>query len=137
MKKVKVAFWILIAGFFGLLIYQNQEFFLSKHSLGINLIFTEGRSKEILNAVLFAIFFVAGWLIAYFFGLFDRFKASRTIKGLEQTIKSHHDTVAQMKKEVEALKPSGTVQTMAMEAATDDEIQNAATETEPVQPPTA
>ena len=137
MKKVKIGFWIIIAGFFGLLVYQNQDFFLSKHSLGINLLFTEGRSKEILNAILFAVFFLSGWLIAYFFGLFDRFKANRTIKGLEQTIKSHHDIIAQMKQEVEGLKTSGTVRTTAMEDISDGEIQSEVGETEAVQPPTS
>lgn len=137
MKKVKAAFWIVIAGFFGLLVYQNQAFFLAKQSLSINLLFTEGRTKEILNAIYFAIFFMAGWLIAYFFGLFDRFKANRTIKGLEQTIKSHHDTIGQMKQEVEALKHSGTVQTMAMQSPEDGKIADEAAETETIQPPTA
>ena len=30
MKKVKIAFWIVVFGFVGLIIFQNKEFFMSK-----------------------------------------------------------------------------------------------------------
>ena len=44
MKKVKLAFWIVILVLFGLLIYQNQPYFLSKHSLSLNIYFSAGRT---------------------------------------------------------------------------------------------
>ena len=43
----------------------------------------------------------------------------------------------QMKQEVEALKHSGTVQTMAMQSPEDGKTADEAAETETIQPPTA
>lgn len=105
MRKVKIAFGIIILGFLAVLFYQNKDYFLSEHSLGIHLYFAKKTFPSFPNAVLFAIFFLAGWLIAYFFSLFDRYKASKSIKALKNEIASNQDSLAQVKREVEALKP--------------------------------
>lgn len=110
MKKVKIAFWMVILGFLALLVYQNKDFFLSEHSLGINLYFFQKNTPDLPNAVLFAIFFLSGWLIAYFFSLFDRYKANKTIKNLNYQIASYQGTLDQMKQEIQALKPMPVAQ---------------------------
>jgi lysylphosphatidylglycerol synthetase-like protein (DUF2156 family) len=105
MRKVKITFWVIILGFLTVLFYQNKDYFLSGHSLGIDLYFTQKTFPNLPNAVLFAVFFGAGWLIAYFFSLLNRYKASKTIKALKAEIASNQDSLAQVKREVEALKP--------------------------------
>ena len=104
MKKVKLVLWIIIIGFFGLAVYQNQDFFLSRHSLGINLYFNAYRTIELPNAVLFAAFFLIGWLIAYIFGLSDRYQASRTIKSLRQTTTNQQNALDALKNDIAGLK---------------------------------
>lgn len=109
MKKIKLVLWIVIVGFFGLAVYQNQDFFLSRHSLGINLYFSAYRTLELPNAVLFAAFFLIGWLIAYIFGLSDRYQSSRTIKALRQTTTDQQYALDALKKDIASLKPNAHV----------------------------
>ena len=104
MKKVKIAFWIIVIGFFALVVYQNQDFFLSKHSLGLNLYVKAYRTVALPNAVLFAGFFLIGWLIAYAFGLAERYKTGKANKSLKSTIASQQDAISAMKKDIDALK---------------------------------
>jgi hypothetical protein len=104
MKKLKLAFWIIVIGFFGLVVYQNQDFFLSQHSLGIDVQFAAYRTPSLPNAVLFVAFFLLGWLIAYAFGLMERYKHTRTVKSMRNTVHSQQDAISLLKKDVESLK---------------------------------
>lgn len=104
MKKVKIAFWVIILALFGLLIYQNQPFFLTKHSLELNLYFTAGRTVPVYNLVIIVAFFGFGLLIAYTSSLFDRFRANKTIKELRANVRSLQGNLEQVKKDVEILK---------------------------------
>ena len=82
MSKVKTAFWVIIFGFIALVFFQNQEFFMARQSIRINLLFTEYNTPVLPGAIFFAIFFLAGLFIAYFFGLPERFKLKKEIKKL-------------------------------------------------------
>jgi uncharacterized membrane protein YciS (DUF1049 family) len=104
MNKVKLVLWIVIIGLFGLVIYQNQDFFLSRHSLGLNFYVAAYRTVELPNAVLFAAFFLIGWLVAYIFSLTERYRSSRTIKNLRQKITIQQSAIDALKSDVEALK---------------------------------
>lgn len=106
MKKVKIAFWVIVFGFLALVIFQNQEFFLARQSLDINLYMASYQTPSVPNAVLFVAFFLAGLLIAYFFSLFERFKANKTIKSLNAALKANEDSMAGLKKDVDAMKAS-------------------------------
>jgi uncharacterized membrane protein YciS (DUF1049 family) len=105
MKKLKAILWLIIIGLIGLIMYQNRDFFLLRHSLGIDLISTQYRSPELPTALYFIAFFLLGWLIAYLFSLMDRFRTGGTIKRLQQTIHSQQNDIQSMKRDVEALKP--------------------------------
>lgn len=110
LRNVKIVFWIIILIIIGLLGYQNKAFFMAKHSLGLKLPFLSiVHTPELSNAVLFLIFFMAGFLIAYFLSLAKRFKSKKTIKDLKTSGSSHQDDIATLRKEVETLriKPSG------------------------------
>jgi outer membrane murein-binding lipoprotein Lpp len=111
MKKVKIGLWLLLIAFLLLAGFQNKAFFLQKHSFDLNLWVTAPyQSAEIYNAVLFGGCFLAGLVIAYISGLFDRFKANKTIKQLTNTINDQKTQTEQLKTEIEALKTSSTQQ---------------------------
>jgi NADH:ubiquinone oxidoreductase subunit 5 (subunit L)/multisubunit Na+/H+ antiporter MnhA subunit len=132
MKKVKLTFWILIIGLLALLVYQNQTYFFSQYSLGINLGFFKRVSPDIYNLVIIAAFFCFGLLIAYISSLFDKFKAKKTIKELKSASKSHQDTITQMRQEVDALKKPVEPETQPQ--VTDDAVMEPS-DHETVQPP--
>ena len=105
MKKVKIAFWILLIAFLLLLGFQNKAFFLQKNAFGLNLYVTEAyMSPEIYNGVLFGICFLAGLIIAYLFGLFDRFRFNKTIKQLNTDLESQRQQIESLTTELNAFK---------------------------------
>ena len=98
MKKFKIVLALLIIGFLALFMFQNETYFQSRHSLMLNLIVTEPFvSPELPNAVIFFSSFFAGILIAFFYSLMERFRYKKTIKELNTAIKSHHDTITDLK----------------------------------------
>lgn len=115
MKKAKVLLWLIIIGFIGLVIYQNNSFFMTKHSFGIDLMVFNYRSPEIYSAILFLLFFILGLLIAYFFGLFERFKANKTIKALTATNSSLEQMLGSLKNDLASIK-TGQTQEIKVEA---------------------
>jgi hypothetical protein len=101
MKKAKIAFWLIIFGFIALLTYQNWVFFMSKHSLRVDLIVVSYQTPEIPNTILFLIFFFTGLLIAYFFSLFARFKSKRTIKSMTASLEMNQQMIEELKKRIQ------------------------------------
>jgi uncharacterized integral membrane protein len=107
MKKVKTALWIILLGFIAIVFFSNKDYFLTKQSLQLKLLFTEPlKIKEMPNAVYFLVFFVIGFLIAYFFSLSERFKSNKTIKNLNAAATSQLQEISTLKKEMDALKSS-------------------------------
>lgn len=105
MKKVKIGFWLLVLAFLLLFGYQNKAFFLQKHIFDLNLWVTAPyQTPEIHNAVLFAVCFLAGLVIAYLSGLLERFKSNKTIKQLTSAINEQKTQAEQLRTEIEALK---------------------------------
>ena len=115
MKKVKIGFWLIIVAFLLLIGFQNKEFFLQKHSFDLNLWVTAPyHSAGIYNAVLFAGSFLAGLIIAYLSGLFERFKANKACKQLNKTVADQKNELAQLKTEVEAFKNAANPATVVL-----------------------
>jgi len=104
MKKAKIAFWVILFGLIALILYQNRDFYMSQHSLGVDLIFFSYQTPEIPNAIVFLGFFFIGLLIAYFFSLFDRFSSRKTIKTLSANLTASEKMLDALKMENEALK---------------------------------
>ncbi|WP_319525578.1 hypothetical protein [uncultured Desulfosarcina sp.] len=98
MKKVKIALWILIFGFVGLLIFQNRGFFMAESRLMLDLGFFYYETPFLANAIFFVAFFLAGMLITYFFGLFRQFRDAKTIKTLKAKEASLVETVSSLEK---------------------------------------
>ena len=100
MKKVKIAFWIVVFGFIGLVIFQNKDFFMSESRLMIDLGFFYYETPFLANAIFFVAFFLVGILISYFFGLFKHFKDARTIKVFKAKETSLVETVSSLEKQL-------------------------------------
>ena len=110
MKKAKIVFWIIIVAFTAVFIYQNKIFFMAKQSLSLKLPFLKiYHTPELPLAVIFLVFFLTGFLIAYFFSLYDRFKSKKTIRNLNTAAASQLEELATLKGELDALRgaPSG------------------------------
>lgn len=119
MKKVKGVLWLIIIGIFGLVVFQNQSFFLAHQSLGIDLYFFAYQTTELPTAVLFAAFLLIGWLLAYLFCLADRYRSNRTIKALRQTISGQKTAVDALKNDIGALKTDAPSPDHRMEETAD------------------
>ena len=105
-KRVKIGIWVIIIGLLVLLVHQNQDFFLARQSLGLNLYFKTFALPEAANLFLFLICFLAGLLFAAYFIFFDRFKLKKTNKTLNTTINAHLEKISSLEKEIETLKPT-------------------------------
>ena len=86
MNRVKTAFWVIIFGFFMLIFFQNQPFFLAQQSIRINLLFKEYQSPEVATAIIFLGFFLLGLLISYFSSITERLRLKKKIKSLKNIL---------------------------------------------------
>ncbi len=121
MKRATLIIWVIIFGFIALVIFQNQTFFMTHHSLRLNLGFiNEYHTPELPIAVVFIFFFFSGLVISYLFNFSTRFKAKRTAKKLNATIASQKDEVTDLKRELNTLKgPETPAVVQAAENKTD------------------
>jgi hypothetical protein len=102
MKKVKIAFWIIVFGFVGLVIFQNKDFFMSESRLVLNLGFFYYETPFLANAIFFVAFFLVGILISYFLSLFKQFKDAKIIKALKAKESSLVEAVASLERQLKA-----------------------------------
>ena len=117
-KRVKIGIWVIILGLLALMVFQNQNFFLARQSLGLNLYFKNYSLPEVVNIFLFFICFLSGLFLAVYFILFDRFKLKKTNKTLNTTINTHLEKISSLEKELETLKPSDQAVTLSTEMKT-------------------
>jgi uncharacterized integral membrane protein len=107
MKKIKIALWIILLGFIVIIFLSNKDYFMAKQGIQINIPFTEPlQIQELPNAIYFLVFFLAGFLVAYFISLSERFKSKKTIKNLNAAATSQLKEISVLKKEVDSLKSS-------------------------------
>jgi uncharacterized membrane protein YciS (DUF1049 family) len=117
MKKVKIALWIIIFGFVGMVIGQNWEFFKTENSLLINLFVAQYETPLLANAVFFVAFFIIGVLVSYFFGLVRHYRDAKTIRVLKSKETTLVDAVSSLENQVNSLK-------RASEANSDGPVQS-------------
>ena len=105
MKKVKLVLWIIFLSFIAIVFFSNKDYFLAKQGIQVNFPFTEPfQIKELPNAIYFLVFFLAGFLVAYFISLSERFKSKKTIKKLNAATTSQLEEISALKKEMDSLK---------------------------------
>ncbi len=125
MKKATLIIWLIIFGFIALVIFQNQAFFMTKHSLRLNLgVMAEYHTPELPIAVVFILFFLAGLVVAYLFNFSNRFRARRTAKKLQAALASHKDEASDLKRELDTLK--------GLETPAADQTAETKTDTDPI-----
>ncbi|MGD9105625.1 MAG: LapA family protein [Desulfobacterales bacterium] len=104
MKKLKIVLWVIIIGFIAIIFFSNKDYLLAKQVLQIDLLYADPfHTTELPNAVFFLVFFLTGFLIAYFISLSARFKSKKTIKNLNSAATSQLAEIAALKKELESL----------------------------------
>jgi|GEM_PF-487904 uncharacterized integral membrane protein len=104
MGKFRTGIWIVILVLLMVLFFQNQSMFLSSRSLKLNLYFVKYQTPELADGLYYLATLIIGLLISFLFGLGDRFKARKAIKGLSATLDSHRQEVTTLKKEIDELK---------------------------------
>jgi uncharacterized membrane protein len=104
MRNFKIGFWAVIFGLTGIVIFQNQDFFMVKQSLSIDLIVTKYETPELFRAILFAAIFLTGFVISYIFTLIDRLRFRKAVKSLGAEIDSQNENITSLINELEALK---------------------------------
>ncbi len=110
MGNLKTGLWIVIVGFVGLLFFQNQEVFLAKRTLRMDLLFAKYQSPELPDVLLFICTFAIGYLISYFVNLSSRFKFKKLIKQLTSTLDAQQKELTSLKSEIDGLKAASVEQ---------------------------
>jgi uncharacterized integral membrane protein len=107
MKRAKIVLWVIFLGLIAIVFFSNKDYFLAKQGIQINIPFSEPfQIQELPNAIYFLVFFLAGFLIAYFISLSERFKSKKTIKNLNAAATSQLEEISVLKKEIDSLKSS-------------------------------
>ncbi len=106
MRKFKLLLLLVILVLVGLVGYQNQDFFLEKQIIKVNLI-EDYQTPEIHTGLYLIGFFLVGLLISYFSSLLIRFRAKKSIKKLNVKINAHLETISELKNELGSLKYGG------------------------------
>ncbi|VEN72747.1 conserved hypothetical protein [Candidatus Desulfarcum epimagneticum] len=101
MKKMKMVFFVVLAGLCAALFFQNQEFFLTRKSLGIDLWAAAYRTPEISILILALALFVSGVLIGAFFSLSKQMKQKKSIRILTADLKVHRQKIDELEKRLE------------------------------------
>jgi hypothetical protein len=126
MKKLKIGIWVVLVGLIIILIYQNQDFFLGKQSLRLNLLVTDYRTGEMYNLLLFFICFIAGLLLGAYFVLLDRLKYKKRLKALNAQNDSHRAEIKTLQQQLESLAgetPDADAKTVVIPADSQEPIE--------------
>ncbi|MGD8980164.1 MAG: hypothetical protein PVF42_01145 [Desulfobacterales bacterium] len=107
MKKAKIVLCVIFLGLIAIIFFSNKDYFLAKQGIQIDIPFSEPfQIQELPNAIYFLVFYLAGFLIAYFISLSERFKSKKTIKNLNAAATSQLEEISVLKKEIDSLKSS-------------------------------
>jgi hypothetical protein len=106
MNKTKLVIWLIILGFIGLAVYQNQGHFIgTSQSLRLNLwLLPEYRSPELPVVSFYLVFFLFGLLVEFGFSLPDRMRKRRALKHLAAVAGERETQLNAMRLEVARLK---------------------------------
>jgi len=140
MKKLKYVLWLVLVGFFALLVYQNLDYFSAKNSLQINLGIYQRATPELNNGVIIAGFVgiaVFIMLIYYFSSRYSVYKANKTIKELRKATDDRTSAIDGLKAELESLRQGSFPAKERVEEREESENKAAAVDAQAAQPPQA
>ena len=106
MKKAKLIIWLLVLGFMGLVIFQNDGHFLNaQQSLRLNLgVLPEYHSPNLPMVFFYLVFFLYGLLVAYGFGLLQSLRKRKAIKRLTIAATQREKAMAELNTELARIK---------------------------------
>jgi hypothetical protein len=106
MNKAKLIIWLLVLVFMGLVIYQNEGHFLNaQESLRLNLgVVPEFHSPKLPMVFFYLVFFLYGLIVAYFFGLPERFRSRKAIKRLTIAATQREKAMTELNTELSRIK---------------------------------
>ena len=94
MKKVKYVFWLVVIALVALVAYQNQDIFMVRQSLRIDLQFFKKETPELIAGVYYLAVFLIGMLISYVFTLAQKFRDRKTIRQLNERVAASEKKLA-------------------------------------------
>ena len=103
MKKIKYLLWLIILGLFGILIYQNLDYFMTTVALKFDLKVASWNwtIPELQNIAYFGIFFLLGLILAGIKGFMVKLRLKKEIKTKDAAIASFKKQVNTLKTELE------------------------------------
>jgi hypothetical protein len=103
MKVLKTILFFIVLIFFGVTVFVNHEYFLTKYSIiiGLRLEDWQWPLPELTNLAYFGICFGIGLLLPTYLGLSAAFKSRRIIKNLNIDINSYHEQIVLLKTELD------------------------------------
>ncbi len=108
MQKVKYLLWLVIVALLAIFIYQNNEYFMAEHRIGINLYFFDAETGELPNIAYFVAVFVIGFLVSLLLSLSHAYKKRKTIKELNEKINADKKRIDEMESRLAAVEGSGS-----------------------------
>jgi uncharacterized integral membrane protein len=103
-KKGKIVFWIIFIVLVLILYLQNQGFFMHSDKLSLDLFFFDFSTSPLPIIVFVAGFFFIGLIIAFFFGLIERYRAKKVIQDLNRKLDEQNKMLTTQKNEVDRLR---------------------------------
>lgn len=101
MRKFKILLTLIILTVLGTIFYQNKGYFLAAPLIIFNVYFRQYEFTNISNATMIFGAFIVGVLITYFMTLAHRYRTSKTVKNLQETISQQQETIAGLRSQVE------------------------------------
>ena len=100
MNKLKISIYLMGIGFAGLIFYQNRGYLLTPARLRLNLGIVEPfESNGVTNIMVIVAFLLIGFLSSYISFLYLRYKTTKTIHNL-------NDTISSLKSELDSTRPT-------------------------------
>jgi len=128
MNKAKLIIWLLVLGFMGLVVFQNEGYFLNaEQSLRLNLgVFPEYHSPQLPVVFIHLVFFIFGLIVAYGFGLPERLRNRKAIKRLTTAAAKQDKAMAELNTELARIKgePPPPAQGGAAESSITSPVRN-------------
>ena len=115
MKAVKLVVFLLVCAFLVIVVLQNQDVFMDKKALGIDLIAWKYHTQAIHLSLYFLGFFLIGLLVSYFHGLGERFKTKRIIANQFETIRKAEEEIRTLRSQPNADQPNAEQETSSSE----------------------
>jgi uncharacterized integral membrane protein len=103
-KKGKIVFWIIFIVLVLILYLQNQGFFMHRDKLSLDLFFFDFNTSPLPTIVFVAGFFFIGLIIAFFFGLVEKFRTKKVIHDLTKKLDEQNKMLTTQKNEVDRLR---------------------------------